>query len=168
MFLFRNVERSIYDHIAGLFTAPTGGLTPYTVYGERDFWNDSLAPQFPYVYLLGVRVPPRETRLPLILLDAGLHSQSFYEVGTRAGTWVTVNLHIFAKTRGERDDLAGYLYQNLWAVPIGDYSTTPPTRHYTAQVEGKWSSRQSVSEDVGIEGALSNWDAIQFSLQLLE
>ncbi len=169
MFVFRHFEKSIFEQVARLFTVPTDGrLTAYHVYGERDFWNDQLAPQFPYLYLLGVRVPPRETRLPMLILDAGIRSRSYYELGTRSGSWVTVSLHIFAKTRGERDDLAGYLYENLIGIPVYDFDAAPPILKYTAQVENKWSSRNSVSGEVGMEGALSNWDTIQFSLQFLE
>ncbi len=170
MLLFRNVERSVRDAISDLLTAPTGELAdnPYHVYGEDDFWQDDLTPVFPYLFLMGYRVAPRQTRLPMIILDVGPKAQSYYETGTRAGTYVTCSLHIFARTRGERDDLAAYLYQALTAIAIKDYSRDTPAMRYAVQVEGKWSAHGSVGEDLEQEGSLSNWEVVSFGLQLLD
>ncbi len=171
MLLFRNVEQSVKAAITDLLTAPTGELAdnPYTVYAEDDFRNEDLRPPtFPYLFLMGYRVAPRQTRLPMIILDIGPKAQAYYETGTRAGTLVTVTLHIFARTRGERDDLAAYLYQTLNAIAIYDYSGNAPTLKYTVPVEGKWSAHGSVGEDLGQEGSLSNWEVFSFGLQLLD
>ncbi len=170
MLLFRNVEQSVRDSIVALLTAPTGELAdnPYHVYAEDDFWNADLSPTFPYLFLMGYRVAPRQTRLPMIILDMGPKAQAYYETGTRAGTLVTVTLHIFARTRGERDDVAAYLYQTLNAIAVKDYSGDTPTRKYTVQVEGKWSAHGSVGDDLGQEGSLSNWEVFSFGFQLLD
>jgi len=170
MLLFRNVEQSVRDALAARLTDPTGPLgdNPYNVYAEDDFWNEKLSPAFPYLFLMGYRVAPRQTRLPMILLDVGPKAQSYYETGTRAGTYVNVTLHIFARTRGERDDLAAYLYETLTAIPIKDYTSDTPALRYTVPVEGKWSAHGSVGEDLGQEGSLSNWEVVSFGLQLLD
>ncbi len=170
MLLFRNVERSVQEAIIDLLTVPTGELAdnPYTVYTEDDFRNEDLTPTFPYLFLMDYRVAPRQTRLPMIILDVGPKAQSYYETGTRAGTYVTCNLHIFARTRGERDDLAAYLYEALTAIAIKDYSGSTPALKYAVQVEGKWSAHGSVGEDLGQEGSLSNWEVVSFGFQLLD
>ena len=168
MFLFRNVEKSVYHQIAALFTNPTGGLSAFRVYGEDKFFDDAFKPIFPYLFLMGYRVPPRETRLPLIILDSGQNAQSYFEVGTRGGTYWVTTLNIFARNRAERDDLAGYLYQTLNVIPVYDYSADEPVFKYNTLVEGKSEWRAAVKEDIGMEGALSNWSVVQFSYQLVE
>ncbi len=170
MYLFRNVEQSVRDTIVSLLTVPTGELSdnPYTVYSEDDCWNEALDPVFPCVFLMGYRVAPRQTRLPMLILDVGPKQQSYYETGTRAGTYVTCSLHIFARTRGERDDLAAYLYQSLTTIAINDYSGDMPALKYTIPVEGRWSAHGSVGDDLGQEGSLSNWESLQFGFQLLD
>ncbi len=168
MLLFRNVEKSVYDAVAGLFTNPTSGLTARNVYGEDAFFNDDFKPVFPFVYLMGYRVPPRETRLPMVILDMGQKVQSYYEIGNREGTFAGAALHVCARTRGERDDLGAYLYQNLVTIPVNDYSGSTPVFQYHAQVEGKFAMRGSVNEALGIEGALTNWIAVSFAFQLFE
>lgn len=169
MLLFRNVEQSVRDHITSLFVSPTNDLgVVYNVYGEDSYWDDAFTPVYPYVWLLGVRVRPRKTKLPLLILDVGSNQLSYYEVGTRAGTFVTTSVHIFANTRGERDDLAAFLYKSIFDIPIYDYNTTPATLKFHVQVEGLASQRMSIGEEAALEGSLNNWDSVQFSFQLLE
>ena len=167
MFLFRNVEKSVYAMVKALFTAPTGGLAaPYTVYSEGDFWNDKLVPTFPYLFLMGYRVEPRQTKLPLIIVEVGPRQRSYYETGNRKGTYVQTALHVFGRTRGERSDLAAYLYHHLELLPLYDYSTDPPTLRYTVPIDNPWSVPVSPGEALGQEGVLANWESLQFGFQL--
>jgi hypothetical protein len=167
--LFRSVERSVFDAVSGLFTSPTGGLpVAYNVYGEDSFNNESFKPVFPYLWFMGYRVSPRTTRLPLLILDMGEQQNDPFEIGRREGTFAIATVHVYGRTRGERDDLASVIYQRLYNIPINDYDTTPATFKYNAQVEARFSGKVSVPEDVGKEGTLSNWKYVQFTFQLME
>ncbi|MBI5305519.1 MAG: hypothetical protein HY868_25545 [Chloroflexi bacterium] len=165
----RNVERSLYEHVKGLLTAPTGGLpVPYNVYGEDAYTNSSFAPVFPYVWMLGFRVRPRKSRLPLIIVDVGNTRHSPFEMGNRNGAMAFAQLNIFANTRGERDDLAAYLLKQVENVPVYDYTPATPTFLWNAELLDKLSQRNSIGEDAGKEGSLTNWMTVAYGFQLKE
>lgn len=166
---FRNVERSYYEYVRGLLTAPTGGLPmPFHVYGEDAYANPAAVTVYPYVWMLGYRVRPRASRLPLIILDIGTHRQAFYEAGNSEGTLAIAELNIFASTRGERDDLAAYLYKHIKDFAVYDWTPTTPTVKYVAELTDKLSQRGSIGEDAGKEGSLSNWITVACGFQLKE
>lgn len=167
MQLFRNVDRSLYDQISSLLTSPPGGFTnSFHVYGEDKFTDTSFRPVFPFVWLMGYRVPPRISRLPMLIIDSSTTRQSYFELGNREGNLAFVVLSIFAKTRGERDDFAAFFREYLFDVPIYDYTTT--TLLFHAQVEGFIAQRIPVGEDIGMDGALNNAVACSFVLQTLK
>jgi hypothetical protein len=140
----------------------------FSIYGEDKYWDVNFKTTFPYLWFMGYRVAPSLTRLPLLILDMPGESSNLFEVGNRGGTWKTGTVHVFAKSRGEREDLADVIYQNLFNIRINDYTTTPPTFKYNATVESRNTSRQGVGEELGKEGTLKNWKTVQFSFQLLE
>lgn len=162
-------EQSVQYRIKTLLQSPPNGFTnAFNVYGEDNFDNDSFVPTFPYVWLLGFRVSPRATRLPLIVVDMGNNRESQFEIGDRDGNLSLVNIAIFAKTRGQRDDLAFFLRQNMFNIPIYDFTRTSPVFQYNTQAIGVDVQRVTVSEKVGLEGALNNYVNVSFALQLLQ
>lgn len=161
--LFRDVEKSVREKAVDLLVNPPAGAsltTPYNVYGEDEFVNDAFKPNFPFVWVLSVRVPPKQTRLPLILIERAPVVESAFEVGNRAGTFFTFNLHVFARNRGERGSFAAYLYQNLMTLPLYDFTVNPKTLRYTVAIDRRLSASISIGPDIGIEGALSNWETL--------
>lgn len=166
---FRNVERSLYEYVKGLLAAPTGGLpVPYNVYGEDAYTNASSEPVFPYIWMLGFRVRPRKSRLPLIIVDVGSHRLGRYEIGNAGGTMAFAQLNIFAISRGERDDLAAYLYKTMEGFPVYDYTPATPSFLWRAELLDKLSQRNSIGEDAGKEGSLNNWITVACGFQLKE
>ena len=163
-------EESIYNKIKTLLETPAAGFTnAFNVYGETQFFAESVTPVFPYVYLLGYRVPPKISRMPMIILDLPLIREAQYEIGNRDGNLAFVSLDIFARTRGQRGDLAAFFRKNLFNIPVYDYSTDPATFKYNVQTSGDMDvQRVGVSADVGLEGALNNAVRVSFSLVIRE
>ena len=61
MLTTRQVDHSIMDHLATLFTAPPNGFTnPFNVYGEANFFNPAFQPVPPFVWILNKNVRPTE------------------------------------------------------------------------------------------------------------
>ncbi|MFA4987965.1 MAG: hypothetical protein WC712_15405 [Candidatus Brocadiia bacterium] len=169
MLLFSNVERSVYEKVKSLLVTPPGGFTNgFNIYDEDDFRDSSLTAVFPYVYLLGFRAAPQASKVPMIVIDTGVMSQAYYEIGNRGGNVGLVSLHIFAKTRGQRDDFGAFFREYLYSIPINDYSATPATALFTAFADGINVQRVSVAPDVGLEGVLNNWVSVTFQLLLLQ
>lgn len=167
MLLFRNVTLSVRQAVSDLFANPPTGLTnPYSVYGEDRFIDETFQPTRPYLWLLESRVPPRETRLPMVIIERAPTLSSEFEMGNREGSLQVVNLHVFARSRGERDDLAAFLYENLKALTVFDFSSQPPTPRYRVDVLSRASGSNSVAPDLGLEGALANWETVRIEFQL--
>jgi hypothetical protein len=161
-----------------MFTAPQntpGTSTPYIatyhVYGEDEFMLDSHVAVAPFIYLLSNRVPPRKTKLPLIMLDLPDFPSGAFEIGNRLGGVQVVSFNIFARNRGERDDLAGYIRQVLIDYPsiqMKNYTATTPANTYTTFAEAINITKQTIAPDLGTEGALQNWVNLSFELQIRE
>jgi len=180
VFPLRNIQLSVHKRLTDLFTAPPNnpdtGLpyiaTAYNVYNEDNYQQDTFTPTFPFVFLLMVRVPPKKTRLPCILMDVSEFSSAPYELGTRRGMISTINLHIFGKNRGERDELAGFLRQAMTDYPgltIYDWTNIArPVSKYVASVEDITVAPQSIGNELATEGSLTNWNTLTFTLLLKE
>lgn len=163
---FRSVDHSLRQEVEGLFTSPTADLPgAWAVYDEDSFVDDNLIPDPPFVFLLESKARPRISRLPMIVLERAPVTWLPFEIGNEQGSEFAYSIHIFARNRGERSDLAAYLYKNLTRVRLYDFSTEPATLEYAATVMGKFSQTNSVSPDVGMEGSLNNWESIGISFQ---
>jgi hypothetical protein len=175
MFAIRNLTLSVHKKISDLFTAPpnnpdtsTPYITAYNVYGEDEYQNDDFSPTRPFIFLLMARVPPKKTRLPCVIMELSDFPNEPYEVGTRRGALGFINLHIFGKNRGERDDLAGYIRLALTdyaGLTIYDWSTiSNPVTKYVVSTEDIAVQQQTIAPDLATEGSLTNWCVVSFSL----
>jgi hypothetical protein len=166
--LLRNIEKSVRHQVVTLLTNPPVGTftNPFNCYGEDSFNDDTFVPKFPFVWVMSVRVPPKKTRLPMILIERAPAISSLFELGNRSGTYVTVNIHIFGRNRGERSDLASFLYEHMTILPLYDFTTEPATLLYTVSIDRRTSATQSISPDIGAEGALNNWETVSLDFQL--
>lgn len=168
MDLFRNLERSISQAVTDLFVTPPAGTlaSSYYVYGEDEYMNDAFSPAFPYVFVLLSKVPPKQTRLPLVIVERGDVGLSPFEIGNRSGSYPIFHLHVFGRNRAERSALAAFLYENLAAFSLYDYGSDPPGLLYGVSIDQRLSTPQSVSPDMGLEGTLANWETVSIAFQL--
>ena len=179
MFAIRNVKLSVHKKISDLFTAPPNNPdtgTPYlpiayNVYNEDNYQNDAFDPTPPFVFILMSRVPPKKTRLPCIIMEFADFPNIQYELGTRRGMDPQVILHIFARNRGERDDMSGYIRLALTdyvGITLYDWTAGPVTK-YTGQIGNDIDvQEQTIGPDIGLEGSLLNWVTVSFSLPFLK
>lgn len=164
---FRWIDQSVRRKVSSIFTTPGQGLTAaWNVYHEDNFASSEFVPTAPYIFLLESKARPRQSRLPMLIIERAPIVYAPYEIGTRDGFVVSYSLHVYARNRGERSDLAAVLFYNLDSLGIYDFSTNPETLLYTVSVEEKFSVSNTVAEDVGMEGALSNWESIGFTLEI--
>lgn len=143
MDLLRDVDRSVRDKVADLFIQPVAGsliTNSYQIFDETYFTDEAFDPKPPFIWLLLSRVPPRKTRLPLVMIDRMPTRNSEFELGNRLGTLFDYNLHVFARNRGERETLAGYLFQNLLILPIYTYGVSARTLLYTVSIDQRAST----------------------------
>lgn len=170
MLKFRSLDQSVRKTVVDLFTSPPSNtlLTAWNVYDEDQFRDDAFHPVMPYVFLLEKRARPKQTRLPLIILERGLVGYAPFELGTQNGSSDVYNLHVFGRNRGERSDLAAFLFDSLKRIDLYDFDTDPPTLKYTVSIEAKFAVPQDVREDVGLEGALLNFESVAFQLATKE
>lgn len=161
MLIFRDYEHSVLLRVKTLFASPPNGFTrSYNVYGEDKFMDDKFSPTPPFIFVLDKRVRPKQTRLPLMVIERGPGLWAPYEIGTRAGTLIAFNLHCWGRNRGEAADLMGFIYQNLDPLPLYDFATATPTFRYTVALENKMETGVGVSPEVGLEGTLQNWESL--------
>jgi len=169
MLLTRNTEKSMRYAIASLLANPPAGsgfTNAWNVYGEDTFQDTDFKPNFPFVWVMDVRVPPMKTRLPMILIERAPVQSSLFEIGNRAGTYFTFNFHVFGRNRGERSDLAEFLREQITTFTLYDWTNTPAALQYTVDVDRRDTEMNSVAPDIGAEGALNNWETVSFSFQL--
>jgi hypothetical protein len=127
----RNIRISIKEHVKSALEDPgVGGPSAYNVYGENSLpqRNTSFVPVFPYVFLIDSNVEPTKSDLPLIVVEVNPIIRRTTELGRQARSG-ELNLHIFGRSRGERDDLASYLQD--WLTTSGSGHTLS-IKDYTA------------------------------------
>jgi hypothetical protein len=127
----RNIRLSVREHFKDALENPgVGGPGAYNVYGENNLpqRNPSFEPQFPYVFLIDSNIEPTKADLPLVLVEINPITRGTVELGLQART-ADLNLHIYGRTRGERDDLASYFQD--WMTTSGSGHTLS-IKDYTA------------------------------------
>lgn len=170
MNLLIDVEKSVKDKVVDLFINPPASSpisASYNVYAEDEFFDDGFKPNNPFIWILGTRVPPKQTRLPLVMIDRAPTIESPVELGNRAGTFFTFNLHVFGRNRGERGSFAAHLYKNFLTLPIYSYAA-PKTLVETVEIIHRTSANQTIAPEVGAEGSLSNWEVVSIEFQTMQ
>ena len=148
----RNIRISVKEHIkAALETPGVGGPSAYNVYGENNLpqRNTSFVPTFPYVFLIDSNIEPTKSDLPLIIVEVNPISRSTSELGRQART-ADLSLHVYGRTRSERDDLASYLQ---------DWLTTSGSGH-TLSIKDYTAGAGQPEVDVGMFGPVDVWSVL--------
>ena len=139
----RNIRVSIKEHVKTAFEVPgIGGLNAYNVYGENNLPqnNPAFIPQRPYLYIVDSNIQPTRLDLPLLILEVSPFVGDVVEIG-RAARQAELNVHVFGRNRGERDDLASYLQDYLMTsgsgnrIVVRDYGVTGTPQLDTGEVQ---------------------------------
>lgn len=174
----RNVRKSVMSFVRGFFQAPPSwtGLSPYTVYNETDLRLYQTSKTRPtsgsaYVFLLDSYVRPAEPLLPEVVVEINSITNRPFEIGNRSGREPDVLVHFFGRTRGERDDLAGYFKEYVMLtgyIPIYTFTSSSSTLLENALVMGEVVSEQVAqrSDELRQEGSLDLWEMVSFGLSM--
>ena len=168
----RNIRLSIKYHLADLLN--DCGYT--NVYGEQEMRNVALGSftgAAPFVFLVDSFVSPTETTLPFIVLEVTNIRRVPYELGNDGtGREITTFVHIFGRSRAERDDIASYFQDYIGrSIPYNDYtsgSATPMT--YPIQRVGggiEVSYAPPVTDQQLQEHSLANWNILSFEARTI-
>lgn len=136
MLLERNVLLSVKAFIQSLLESTDKGLdNGFNVYTEENMRHEDSVTA-PYLYLIHTHIFPTEDILPFVAVEIVEGRPAFIEMGSKNGKQWDINIHIYAKSRGQRDDLATYLADPavFTDVPIKNYNNTPATSVETAKV----------------------------------
>jgi hypothetical protein len=133
----RHLLRSYAEAVRSVLVAKDLGLeTGFNVYTETEL-RQKVTPVAPYLYLLQTHIAPTEITLPFVAVEILQERGRPFELGRATGhEWPTL-LHVYARSTGQRDDLADYLADPavLAEVAVYDYTTTPATYLETALID---------------------------------
>jgi hypothetical protein len=168
----RNIRLSIKYHLAGLLT--TYGYT--NVYGEaemRQVTNGTLTPTGNYVFLVDSFISPTQTTLPFVVMEITSIRRIPYELGNDgAGREITTFVHVFGRSRAERDDIASYFQDNIGrSIPYNDYTSgSAVAQTYPIQRTGEGidvSYAPPVTDEQLQEHSLANWNILNFEARTI-
>lgn len=172
----RVVRASIEAHVKANFTSPpaeTGWSRPYNVYGIVEMANELFSPVDPYVYVISEHAEPTTTRIPMVVIDP-VYTIAPYQLGSRTGAFIDMQLHCWGGLRAERDDIATML-ANVYGGRTQSRPSTIPvwtslsdnTVISTAEVISQPQiSFPSAGGALAAEGTLRNWAIVSFRLRV--
>lgn len=176
MLLDRLHRLSVKESLKSLFENPPAesGLSAFNVYSEadmRDMNKGKFSPEAPYVFITDTRIAPTAAQLPFIAIDMRPIKQPF-ELGNRRGRRLSADLHIFGRSRGERDDLASLIADYLTAVTVKNYNDyafmgfAAGALMCKGAIDGEPEmTPMSIGEEESLEGSLDNWLVLSFQYQ---
>ena len=168
----RNNTKSVMALARGLLqTPPAGsGLAAFTVYSEknvREVMQKTLTPVRPCVFLVDSYMRPGEPVLPMIVVELPLVKRKPFELGNHKGRWVDAIYHVFGRNKGDRDDLASFLANNIGGqIPLYDYTSSASgvfVHYATVHDEIDIEPVPLTRIDLRWEGSLDSWAMVSFS-----
>lgn len=176
MLLDRLHRLSIKESLKSLFESPPAGsgLSAYTVYSEqnmRDMNKGTFTPtsSSPFLFITDTHIAPTVAQLPFIAIDVNIQKAP-YQLGDREGRRVSTDLHIFGRSRGERDDLASFVADNLTVITVKNYNEFA-FKGFAADAEmckgeivdePMMTPMSIMPEEESLEGSLDNWLMLSF------
>lgn len=181
MFRDRDVRRSAMDWVREKFENPPADTlsAAYTVYNEdqlRQAQKGTLTPTnrhpsspTPCVFLLDAYMRPEKMALPEIVVEIPDIYLEPFEIGNRSGGQQQLLIHIFGRSRGERDDLASFLARQIQTgFSVYAYTSGSAAFVETALVDPLvWIEQTQLNADeLRREGTLDLWATIHVRFQL--
>ena len=117
-----NAKRNIRLSIRREVEAQLVSMGYTNIYGEQAM-RAGTAPTPPFAYVVDSFLEPTETSLPFLVIETQSVVRRPFELGNRHGRSVRTFVHVFGRVRGQRDDIASYLQDNLpAAIDYYDFS----------------------------------------------
>lgn len=164
----RNIRLSIKDVVVTtLQNIPRAGSgSGYNIYTEADL-RAGTTPTVPYIYVLDEYTKPTQTTLPMFIVSVENMIYNQFELGNRSGRTFDVYFHIFAASRGERDDIAAYFQENFSSnIPYNDYTTGVGVDWGRGKIQyqpnGMTADNMIVPNSTITEASLYNWTRLSW------
>lgn len=141
------------------------------IYGESTM-RAKTTPTRPYCFLMDSFVRPMETTLPFVIIEMRNLTRQPFEIGNRTGHESKVFLHIFGRTRGDRDDIASYLQDNIpdafqyYDFTTGSSGSAVTGTMITLSDKSDIEDVPGIPDEVITESSLSNWNMLSFETSL--
>jgi len=158
----REIRLSIHDRLVTMFELPdaASGLTAYNVYDEDEYRDDTHVEVFPFVYIVDSNILPVATKLPLIVIEVQRYRKQSFEMGNRSGREVRAFIHVFGRTRADRDDMAGFIADYFGdSLSIKTYTQAVPAG---TEVEKALMGDRIDVEQMTISGPVEGRDEVEF------
>jgi len=156
----RNIRLSIREHVETLLF----DMGYENVYDESNMREWS-TPSGRYIFLIDSSIKPTITTLPFIVIELQNITREPFELGNDKGRNFIVFIHVFGRNRGERDDIASYLQDNLArGITYYDFSSGIGVAYsFTIlRLGGILVSDSPITGDGREEASLSNWTILSF------
>lgn len=176
MLLDRIHRISIKETLKALFESPPAEsvLSAFNVYSEEDMRNankGSFRPTPPFIFITDARIAPTLAQLPFIAIDATPRKAQF-QLGDRRGRLVSADLHIFGRSRGERDDLGSFIADYLTVISVKNYNEyefmgfASEAEMCKGEIVDEPSMAPiSIGDEESLEGSLDNWLIVSLQYQ---
>lgn len=154
----RFINRSIRDHVAGLFAdpPPATGWAPFAIYTEANLRTAGFTEVAPFLYLITSEIERAELRLPLVALLVE-STDSHEELGNpfRDKHYV-IQVDCLGRSQGEAEDLADMISTFSLTIPVYDYSQDEPypVISYGETEDEIRVTREPMPRDLVLEGTI--------------
>lgn len=178
MLLDRIHRISIKESLKTLFESPPAEsvLDAFNIYSEadmREMNKGSFTPMAPFVFITDARIAPTVAQLPFIAIDA-VPRRAPFQLGDRRGRMVSADLHIFGRSRGERDDLASFIADYLTTITVENHNEyefmgfASGAEMCKGEIVDEPSMKPiSIGDEESLEGSLDNWLILSFEYQAI-
>jgi hypothetical protein len=165
MRISRKARLSVWHTLKDGFEDATfmGGV--YNVYSEEDL-RANVIPVRPFIFLLDFGANFEMKHLPCVVIQAEVHKRGL-ELGTGDTWYCELILHVLGRNRGERDDLASAIKEEVDAIAIRDFDQSLAPVVQTMQLEPLnsegdiWAERiMELPQRLLAEGTLANWASL--------
>lgn len=155
-----SVEKTLKDH----FENVANWNPAFNIYSVEDMDSISSALTRPFIFIIDSYIMFEMKHLPTIVIECnvGLDVIGLSEKASNCD----LQLNIFGRSRGERDDIAGDIIENITAIKIYDFDPTVPVLAETQNLIAANGSRiwehgnQDITTSVAIEETLGNWSVL--------
>lgn len=163
----RLISTSVAKNLSDLFGVPGSVMgIPWNVYGESTL-RAGQAPTWPYVYILDFGVVFGIEHLPTILVQCST-SRITAELGS-LGFHTNLGLHIFARDRGQRQEISGAIMETVECINLyGDSGAQIAVASLIgdAQTGRLWYEEYTnIAATIAVEGSLANWVTLVSSFE---
>jgi len=111
-------------------------------------------------------------QLPTIIIEVDTQN-TVLQLGSDGTFWCEIKLHVFGRDRGERDDIASAIIENVKSIRIYDYSVSSTVVLDTQSLESDnsgniwYTDQDELPQSLVEEGSLREWINLSSAMWVL-